>query len=125
MHLAVAQQVSSEIAQYLRPRFRRYVLVSIFCLMFLLGVTDAATARKHFRVTQTGQQPADVRSLEVGQLITRELSPGQSHSYQVSLAAGQYAHVLVEQKGIDVVVKLFAPDGKLITQFDSPNGSLG
>ena len=33
--------------------------------------------------------------------------------------------VVVEQKGIDVVVRLFGPDGKQITEVDSPNGTQG
>lgn len=33
--------------------------------------------------------------------------------------------MIVEQKGIDVVASLFAPDGTLITAVDNPNGSNG
>lgn len=76
-------------------------------------------------MVQAVQQAAELKSLEVGQLVLRELKGGQSHSYEISLAAGQFAHVVVEQKGIDVVVKLFTPDGRLITEVDSPNGTLG
>jgi hypothetical protein len=42
----------------------------------------------------------------------RELAGDQSHAYQIALAAGQYLHVVAEQRGIDVVVTLFGPDGK-------------
>ena len=123
--MAIAQQVPIEIAEHHRRRLRRYAVVSIFCLMFLVGVTHAVTGGRPFRLTQTGQQTSEVRSLAIGQPIERELKGGQSHSYQVSIAAGQYAYVVADQKGMDVVVKLFAPDGKLITAYDSPNGSLG
>lgn len=63
--------------------------------------------------------------LEEGKPIERELSGGESHSYQLNVAAGNYACVTVDQKGIDVVASLFGPDGKLITAVDSPNGSNG
>jgi CHAT domain-containing protein/tetratricopeptide (TPR) repeat protein len=76
-------------------------------------------------MVQAVQQAAEVKSLEVGQLVLRDLKGGQTHSYEISLAAGQFAHVVVEQKGIDVVVKLFTPDGRLITEVDSPNDTLG
>jgi CHAT domain-containing protein/tetratricopeptide (TPR) repeat protein len=33
--------------------------------------------------------------------------------------------VVAEQKGIDVVVRLFGPDGKLVVEVDSPNGLWG
>src|SRR5262245_24559186 len=100
--------------------------------MVCFGPAFAANSRGPSQLSQTGvamgqpvQQAAEVMSLEVGQVIPGELKGGQSHSYQISIAAGQYAHVVVDQKGIDVVVKLFAPDGKLITEVDSLNGAVG
>lgn len=71
------------------------------------------------------QRGSDVRWLEEGKPIERELSGGESHSYQLNVTNGQYARVIVEQKGIDVVVSVFGPDGKLITAVDNPNGSQG
>src|SRR5262245_3809223 len=53
-------------------------------------------------------------SLEPGKPIERELSGGQSHFYKVSMTAGQYLKVVVSQRGIDVLVALFTPDGKKI-----------
>jgi CHAT domain-containing protein/predicted negative regulator of RcsB-dependent stress response len=58
-------------------------------------------------------------SLEPGKPVERELSGGQSHSYKIALVSGQYLHVVVAQRGIDVVVELFAPDGKKISEADS------
>src|SRR5215475_2794734 len=54
-------------------------------------------------------------SLEPGKLVERELSSGQSHSYKITMSSGQYLHVAVEQRGIDVAVALFTPDGKKTT----------
>ena len=61
----------------------------------------------------------DVRPLEPGTPIERELAGGQSHSYQLTLTADQYLLVVVEQRGIDVVVQLLGPDDKQIMEFDS------
>ena len=55
----------------------------------------------------------------------RELKGGETHSYRLSLAAGQFFYALVEQKEIDVSVVLFAPDGKEIGEVDSPNDRWG
>jgi hypothetical protein len=41
------------------------------------------------------------------------------HLIQLTLADEQYVNLVVEQRGIDVVVKLFGPDGKSITEFDA------
>ncbi|MGH9837263.1 MAG: tetratricopeptide repeat protein [Blastocatellia bacterium] len=63
--------------------------------------------------------------MEAGKPIERELAGGQSHAYQMALAAGQYLNVVVEQRGIDVAVTLFGPDGKRLIEVDSPNGEQG
>jgi CHAT domain-containing protein len=77
-------------------------------------------------VNARGSVPQEgIRVLELGQPIERELKGGESHSYQIALAAGQYVHVVAEQIGIDVVVKVFGPDGKLVMEVDSPNGTQG
>jgi CHAT domain-containing protein/Tfp pilus assembly protein PilF len=57
-------------------------------------------------------------SLEPGKPVERELSAGQSHSYKVMMGSGQYLHVVVAQRGIDVAVALVAPDGKKISEAD-------
>lgn len=67
----------------------------------------------------------DVHPLELGKPIERELKGGEVHSYTIVLAAGQYVHLVVDQRGIDVVVTLFGPDGKQIIDVDSPNGTQG
>jgi CHAT domain-containing protein/Tfp pilus assembly protein PilF len=44
---------------------------------------------------------------------------GEEHSYQVTLSAGQYARVVMEQKGIDVVLALTGVDGKPLVDVDN------
>ncbi len=65
------------------------------------------------------QSEADVRTLEPRKPIERELAGGQSHWYRLSLTADQYVLVVVEQRGIAVVVQLLGPDNKQIMEFDS------
>lgn len=55
----------------------------------------------------------------------RELTSGQVHLYQLSLLAEQFLQVEVEQKGIDVAVRLLSADNKKLAEVDSPNGSNG
>jgi Tetratricopeptide repeat len=66
--------------------------------------------------TQSSQESD---SLEPGKPVERELSGGQSHSYKITMISGQYLHVVVAQRGIDVGVALFIPDGKKISEADS------
>lgn len=75
--------------------------------------------------TLSAQEDNDILVLEPSKPIDRELTGDQSHSYRIVLTSGQYLHVVVEQRGIDVVVVLFGPDGKQIAVVDSPNGAQG
>src|SRR5262245_33299538 len=58
-------------------------------------------------------------SLVPGQPIERELSGGQTHSYKIATASGQYLQILVEQRGVDVGVTLLTPEGKKMVELDS------
>src|SRR6266540_1017266 len=58
-------------------------------------------------------------SLEPGKPVERELSGGQSHSYKITMISGQYLRIVIEQRGIDVAVALFTPDGKKINEVNS------
>ena len=57
-------------------------------------------------------------TLEPGRTVEREIGGDQKHEYQIKLSEKQYASVIVEQRGIDVVVQLFTSDGKVIASFD-------
>src|SRR5262249_17794745 len=58
-------------------------------------------------------------SLKPAKPMDGELSGGQSHSYKITTISGQYLRIVVEQRGIDVAVALFTPDGKKISEVDS------
>lgn len=70
-------------------------------------------------------QPAPPVSLEKGKPIERELKAGENHSYTIALETGQFLDAAVNQLGIDVVVRVFAPDNSKIAEIDSPNGIQG
>jgi CHAT domain-containing protein/tetratricopeptide (TPR) repeat protein len=63
--------------------------------------------------------------LRPGQPIEKELAGGETDTYTIALDAGQYLHAVAMQKGVDVVVRLFGPDRKKLTEVDSPNGTEG
>ncbi|MGH9364238.1 MAG: tetratricopeptide repeat protein, partial [Thermoanaerobaculia bacterium] len=67
----------------------------------------------------------DVHLLEPGKAVEREINGGEVHSYQIQLAAGQYVHVVVDQRGIDLILILVEPDGKESPEIDSPTGWWG
>lgn len=64
-------------------------------------------------------------TLQTGTPIERELSGDQIHDFNVSLEVNDYVELVVEQRGIDVIVKVTSPAGKSVGQFDTPNGNNG
>lgn len=65
------------------------------------------------------------RSLEPGVSVKKTLSATQTHSYTVTVAKDQFVQLTVAQLQIDVVVRVFLPDGTLLREFDSPTGTEG
>ena len=104
------------------------LLIAPLCVQFALGPRAEAAGRRPFLALSVWQQspPAqdtqEAPTLALGTLIERELSGGGKHVYQITLGEGQYASVIVEQRGIDVLVRALGPDGKLIAEFDSEPG---
>lgn len=62
------------------------------------------------------------RVLELNKPIERELKGGESHTYTLELKANEFSKIVVEQKGIDVVVNLFSPSGELLREVDGTIG---
>lgn len=67
-------------------------------------------------------QTADLPALSA---VTRDLKGGETHSYRIGLSSGQFLHATVEQLDIDLITAVFAPDGKQLTESDSPNDRWG
>jgi len=67
----------------------------------------------------------DLPNLEPGKPISSELSGGEVRSYQIALTARQFLHVAVDQRGINLIVTLFDPNGKIIAERDSWAGLYG
>jgi hypothetical protein len=66
-----------------------------------------------------------VTHLASGSVHDVTLQPGASHDYEVQLGRGESAQIVVRQQGVDVVVEVRAPDGKLIDAVDGPTGRNG
>lgn len=63
--------------------------------------------------------------LSVGNSVEREIKPGETQSFAVSIAAGQTALVEVEQNGIEVSLAARKPDGTRFIESESPSGLNG
>ncbi len=59
-------------------------------------------------------QSDEVRPLTPGQSVERDVVGGEAHQYRLTLTAGQFVRVMVDQKGIDASLTLTAPDGEQV-----------
>ena len=64
-------------------------------------------------------------ALEVGKVVERTISPGQSHDFDLHLEAGDFFEFEVEQRGIDVELSLFDLEGEVTLVADLPIADLG
>lgn len=78
-----------------------------------------------FAQTSVVQNRATSFSLQPGPPIERTLAGAQTHTYSLTLEKEQFVHVVVDQHGIDVVIRTFSPSGQKLNEFDSPNGING
>jgi len=80
-------------------------------------------AASGFQQTVTAQEK--LPTLEEGKIVERQLTGGKTHSYQVSLAAGQYLRVSADQRGIDFEIRIFGPEGQGLIRMDTLNSTQG
>ena len=69
--------------------------------------------------------PGQAEELTGGMQLQRPLTAGAVHAYAVALQSGAAILGKVEQRGIDVVIDVYGPDGKQLARLDSPNGTNG
>jgi CHAT domain-containing protein len=101
----------------MKKRILPFLVLAIAITHIVLSQTQPAPQATSVGAATNAQN--ELIKLEPGKPIERELAGGQSHSYQITLSAGQYMNAVVEQRGIDVVVTLLGPDGKQIAELDN------
>ena len=90
-------------------------------LIALLSLLSISAAFGHAEV----RSQTNTVDLTPGKPVERELARNDTHTYRVELKSGQVLYAVVDQKGIDVIVTVLGPDGKQISEIDSPNGDRG
>lgn len=62
---------------------------------------------------------AQVSQLHISKPVQQPLAPKEVHSYVLRLEEGQYVHLIAEQFGVDVELRLLDPAGSLVVRRDS------
>lgn len=102
---------------------RRLAVVLLAALSLQLACLPKLQAQT---VNKSSPVPQEVRTLEPGKPIDREIAGGQSHSYQLTMTAGQFVIIDIEQRAIDLFEQVLGPDGQIVAEFDNdwrPNGT--
>lgn len=94
------------------------VLRRVVCLLIILaaGFTSPEVAAR-----AQGETP----TLVPGETFKGEMAGGETRLFYITMSAGQYLRVVVEQRGIDLAVALVGPGQKRLLEMDSPNGNYG
>jgi CHAT domain-containing protein/Flp pilus assembly protein TadD len=108
---------------------RIYQMLAVFAATIVISVVSVAANSQQAEQAKpnanNNANQSDVVKLELGKPIEREMKGGELHTYEIALTKDQYLKVVVDQRGIDVVVQVIALDGKQILEVDSPNGDNG
>lgn len=109
---------------------RLHPISTITALLLLALLAPVSGSGQEKPTAAAGREPQaqsgeDMGTLELSKAVERELKGGVSHVYGLSLAAEQFMRVVVEQRGVDVVVALIGPGGEKLVEVDSPNGTQG
>jgi CHAT domain-containing protein/Flp pilus assembly protein TadD len=102
----------------------------LFLVVIFLSLHSAQGAKLHggfyhpvhnqpspARVQDTQNTP-EIKTLELGQSVERQIAGGQTQRFQINLSGAQFAGLSIQQSGIDVVEHLFAPNGEEVADFD-------
>ena len=92
----------------------RHNLIALVALSLVIFALPTAVAAQD---NQTVLQP--------GTPLERTIGPSESHTFTINLDDEQYLQFVVNQKGVDLVVRVFSPSGKSLGDFDTPNGPEG
>jgi CHAT domain-containing protein/Tfp pilus assembly protein PilF len=88
---------------------------------------DAGRARSAAVTQEAGSQRVATvdRELKPGRTEAGRLSGPSPGAYRVVLGAGEYLHVVVEQRGMDAIAVLLDPGGRALLTLDSPTADRG
>lgn len=92
---------------YRQTAFPLKLISKTFCLLLII-----------FSQSYFAQTTAEITMLESDKPIEREIAAKEKHNYKITLAENQYAFLIVEQRGIDVAVRVFDKTNERLAQRD-------
>ncbi len=87
----------------------------IFCVL-MLAVFGASCSKN---------SSPNAEQLAPGKPVTKSIVNDEIHSYTVELEKGQFLALAIEQRDVDVITKVYAPNDELVGEFDTPTSGRG
>lgn len=97
-----------------RRRDKFFRLTIHISFLFSLVFTTAACSRDSSSGELTAENP-----------VTKKIINNEVHTFTAELEKGQFVNLSVEQRDVDVIMKVFTPTGELIGEFDTPTSGRG
>ena len=95
-----------------------FLLLVVFCLT--LSASHVSVQMEDCTAPEDGPYP-----ISPGDRFTRPMGPNQRHVFRLLLGPRQFTRVIVDQKGLDVVIRLQDPNRALLVERDNPNSKFG
>ncbi|MDX6527808.1 MAG: hypothetical protein QOH41_98 [Blastocatellia bacterium] len=102
-----------------QPKISTRLSLRFAALLIIAFGTQLAHAKSALAYYGGPQNLPAATALELGKPLEREITGGQTESYQFTLAKDQFVEVTIQRHGINVVEQFFAPNGNLIARFAS------
>ena len=98
-------------------RLNRITSLTKFYLLLCLLLTNS--------LATSAQTPVEPQILQPNQSLEREMSGAKTHQYKFDLQPNEFFQVRIEQKGVDIALKLLDKSGNILAAMDSPNDKSG
>lgn len=102
-----------------------YLRLPLLLLVLLAAASSPSVSQTTTQSDSCAEPQDNPTTISPSEVLTRDMKRNQRHVFRLSLMPRQYVHVVVDQRGIDVVVKLLDPNRVLLIERDNPNGKFG
>src|SRR5438046_7352556 len=85
-------------------------------------ILSAALAVGSTPAAQTPADPAAIAALDVGRSVERAFARHETHAYRLRLTGDSYTELRVEQRDLELSVRLLNADGSEVVRATDPTG---
>lgn len=106
-------------------KFNKYLIYSLVLFILIIIPNKGKAKNKFSNNSQTQINESLVKKLELNTKITRKISGGETHAYKLEVLANKFLQVAVDQKGVDIVLRLYSANHVLLKETDGNTGEWG